>query len=118
RDRALDDELQAHLGDLTDELVDRGMSRTEAVAEARRQFGGIDQVKASYRDQRGWPAVDGLRQDVAFALRQLRSQRASTTLPVLCLALGVGVSMAFFTIVNAHCLRGLPITQPERVFHI
>ncbi len=118
RDRALDDELQAHLGDLTDELVDRGMSRAEAVAEARRQFGGIDQVKASYRDQRGWPAVDGLRQDVAFALRQLRSQRASTTLAVLCLALGMGVSMAFFTIVNAHCLRGLPITQPERVLHI
>lgn len=118
RDRALDDEIQGHLDDLTDDLVDSGMSRSNAVAEARRQFGGVDQVKEMYRDQRGWPSVDWLRQDIGLALHRLRTQPASTLLAVLSLGLGIGVSMGFFTIVNAICLRGLPIDRPERVLFL
>jgi putative ABC transport system permease protein len=116
RDRALDDEIQAHLGDLTDDLVAQGMSRAGAIAEARRRFGGIAQVKESYRDQRGWPSLDSLRHDVGLAGRLLRAQRGSTLLAVMSLGVGIGVSMGFFTVVNAICFRGLPIAQPDRVF--
>ncbi len=118
RDRALDDEIRAHIDDLADDLVERGMSRADAAAEARRQFGGVDQVKASYRDQRGWPFIDSVGHDAMLAFRQLRTQRASALLVVLCLGLGMGVSMAFFTIVNAHCLRGLPIPRADRVLFL
>ena len=115
RDRALDAELRAHLADLTDDLVDRGRSRADAEAEARRTFGGVDQVKEACRDQRGWPLVDSLRQDVHTARRVLAAHPGSTLLIVAGLGLGIGVSMGFFTIVNAICLRGLPIPQPDRV---
>lgn len=118
RDRALDDEIRAHIDDLADDLVERGMSRADAAAEARRQFGGVDRIKDTYRDQRGWPSLDSVGHDVALGFRQLRTQRASALLVVLCLGLGMGVSMAFFTIVNAHCLRGLPIPQTDRVLFL
>jgi putative ABC transport system permease protein len=115
RDRALDDELRAHLDDLADDLVDGGLSRAEADAAARRAFGGLDQVKEAYRDQRGWPIVDSLGHDIRLARRLLTMRPASTMLIVGGLGLGIGVSMAFFTIVNAICLRGLPIPAPDRV---
>src|SRR5204862_317456 len=37
---------------------------------------------------------------------------------VLALALGVGMNTAMFTIVNALCLHGLPIDEPDRVVDI
>ena len=115
RERALDDEIQAHLDELTDDLIAGGMSRAAAVAEARRQFGGVDRIKESYRDQRGWPAIDALRHDLVLGLRQAWRERRGTALAVLTLGAGIGVSMAFFTIVNAICFRGLPIDRPEDV---
>jgi predicted permease len=115
RDRALDDELRAHLDDLADDLADGGLSRAEAEAAARRAFGGLDQIKEAYRDQRGWPLIDSLGHDVRMARRLLTVRPASTLLIVGGLGLGIGVSMAFFTIVNAICLRGLPIPAPDRV---
>jgi predicted permease len=115
RDRALDDELRAHLDDLADDFVDGGLSRADAEAAARRAFGGLDRIKEAYRDQRGWPIVDALSHDVRMARRLLTIRPASTLLIVGGLGLGIGVSMAFFTVVNAICLRGLPIPEPGRV---
>ncbi len=118
RDRALSDEIQAHLEHLADDLVDRGMSRPEALAEARRAFGGVDQIKEAYRDQRGWPLVEQLVGDMRLALRLLAARLGATSLAVISLASGIGVSMAFFTLVNAFCLRGLPIDDPDRVLFV
>lgn len=118
RDRALSDEIQAHLDHLADDLVDRGMSRAEALAEARRSFGGVDQITEAYRDQRGWPLVEQFIGDMRLALRLLAVRPGAAALAVFSLALGIGVSMAFFTLVNAFCLRGLPIDRPDRVLFL
>jgi predicted permease len=118
RDRALDDELQAHLADLIDDFVDRGFSRTEAERLARRAFGGVEQIKDAYRDQRGWPILDSLAQDFRMARRLLATRPGSTALIVGSLGVGIGVSMAFFTMVNAICLRGLSIPHPDRVLFL
>jgi putative ABC transport system permease protein len=115
RDRQLSEEVQAHLDLLADEYATAGMSRKNAEAAARRAFGGVEQIKADYRDQRGWPVVDQLLQDVHQARRILVARPGGAALAVATLALGVGVSLAFFSIVNAHCLRGLPIPEADRV---
>jgi hypothetical protein len=60
RDARLDDEMAEHLDALRDDFAARGLSATDADAAARRAFGGVDQAKARYRDQRGWPALDAL----------------------------------------------------------
>ena len=54
-------------------------------------------------------------QDLRFAIRLLSRHRAFTIAAAGTLAAGVGVNTAFFTIVNAICIRGLPIERPDRV---
>ncbi len=118
RDEIVAEEIQLHLDQLTDDYVKRGMTLTEAQAAARRAFGGIEQTKEAYRDQSGLPFVDAFVQDVRFAVRLLRRDRAFSLTAVLVLGLGIGVNNMLFTIVNAHTLRGLPIDHVERVVYI
>ena len=66
RDAELGDEIQAHLDLLTDEYVRRGMARDAARAAARREFGGVEHMKDTYRDQRGFPFVDILSNNIAY----------------------------------------------------
>ena len=115
RDRRLDDEIQTHLDLLAAEFVRRGMTPAEARLAARRSFGGVDQLKSVYRDQRGLPVLDALGQDVRFAFRLLRRDRGFALTALFVLAVGIGVNNMLFTILNAHTLRGLPIPAAHRV---
>jgi putative ABC transport system permease protein len=56
--------------------------------------------------------ADGLRQDVHYALRTMRRTPGFTALAVLMLALGTGVTVAMFSIVDAVLLRS-PFERPE-----
>src|SRR2546422_4308574 len=71
-DRDLDDDIRAHLDLLTQEYVRRGLSSEDAYTAARRAFGGAEQMKEMYRDQRGLPLIDGLVQDLRYAGRMFR----------------------------------------------
>lgn len=72
RDTDLSDEIQAHLDLLSEQNVRHGMLAAEARAAARREFGAVEQIKDSYRDQRGLPFVDALTQDIRYAIRTMR----------------------------------------------
>lgn len=118
RDRDLDAEIDHHLVLLEDELVVGGMDRGRARIEARRQFGGVDQVKTRYRDQRGLPGLGALLQDVRFAWRALSRDRGFALTAVVVLALGIGVNNMMFTVLNAHLIRGLPLADVDRVLSV
>jgi putative ABC transport system permease protein len=60
----------------------------------------------------------GVKEDLRFAARLLAKDRGFTFVAVLALALGIGVNTTMFTAVNAICLRGLPIDEPERVMSL
>jgi predicted permease len=118
RDRDLDDEVQAHLELLAEENVRKGMSPHDARAAARREFGGVDQVKEAYRDQRGLPFLDTLSQDVRYALRQLRRNRGFAAVAILTFALGIGANTAIFTLIDALSLRWLPVRDPQQIVEL
>jgi putative ABC transport system permease protein len=57
-------------------------------------------------------------QDIRYALRSLRSQRAIATIAALCLALGIGANTAIFSVVRAVLLQSLPFREPERLVRL
>jgi predicted permease len=115
REARLSEEIDAHLDLLVDDFVGRGMSREAARTAARRAFGGVDQVKAVYRDQRGIPAIESLLQDLKCAVRMLAKDRGFTAATASALALGIGVTTTVFTILNAMNLRDLPVDRAEQI---
>src|SRR5215208_3995440 len=56
---------------------------------------------------------DRLAQDVTFAIRMLRKTRALTLTAVMVLAVGVGLNLAGFQVLNALAWRPLPVTHPD-----
>ena len=94
------------------------MPREQARQTALRDFGGVTQVKESYRTQRGLPFLEVLAQDVRYALRQLRNSPGFTLTAILTLALGIGANTAIFTLVQGILLRSLPVTDPSRLYRV
>jgi predicted permease len=117
-ERELDAELRFHFDRLVDDNLRMGMSAEAARRSARARFGGLDQVKEDCRDARGTRWAHEIAQDARFALRLLLQERVLTGVAVLALGCGLGVNTMLFTIVNALCIRGLPIERPERTVFV
>jgi hypothetical protein len=118
RDAELHEEIQSHLELLAAEHIRCGMAPAAAHAAARREFGGVEQTRETYRDQRGWPFLDTLAQDVRYAVRTLRTHRGFTAVAVLTLSLGIGANTAIFTLVDALMLRMLPVANPQELVRL
>lgn len=121
----VDAELDFHVDMLVRELVEeRGMDPAAARAEAVRRFGGdLAAVKHECRDigakreseMRRTEYIAEMRQDAAFAVRQLIKTPAFTLIAVLTLALGIGATTAIFSVLRGVVLRPFPFAHPERV---
>jgi predicted permease len=111
----LDEELRSYAGMVADEKIADGMPASEARRTTLADLGGIEQVKQSVRDRRTGAGLELLWQDVRYALRQLRRNRAFTLTAVLTLGLGIGATTAIFSLVEGVLLRPLPFHDPARL---
>src|SRR5215831_17271524 len=73
-ERELDDEIEAHLRLLAERYVRRGMSESEAVCAARRQFGNVTLLKEVNRETRGFRVIDTIVQDMRYGARIFAKQ--------------------------------------------
>jgi predicted permease len=122
-ERDVDAELAFHLDMRIRRLVERGMSPEAARAQALRQFGDLDTVRAEMLDIDHQQARDvkranylaELRQDAIYAMRSLRNNLGFALVIVLSLAIGVGANTAIFTLIDALLLRPLPVPNADQL---
>jgi predicted permease len=111
----LSEEMRAHLEMATEANIAAGMSSEEARYAARREFGGVDQVKESYRDERGLRWLEDLGRDLRYAARSLRKNAGFSLAVVAMLAIGIGVTTAFATLALRVLWPKLPYPHPEQL---
>jgi macrolide transport system ATP-binding/permease protein len=112
----LDEELRSHLEMATEANLRKGMSPKEARYDALRSFGGVEQTKELYRDQRGLPMIETTVQDLRFGLRMLRRSPGFSILAILCLTLAIGANAAVFSWIEGLLFRPYPaVVHQERL---
>ena len=114
-DRELNDEMSFHLEMEVKKNLDQGMDPAEARREAYARFGGVDRQKEAAQASWGVGLVDDCVRDFRQSLRQLRRRPAFTALAGLTLALGIGGTVALFSVVNGLMLKPLPYAQEEQL---
>jgi predicted permease len=121
RSRIYDDltaEIQQHLEERTDALVDSGMARTEAERQARREFGNVTLLEERSREAWQLPKIELTLADVRYAVRQLRKSPGFALAAILTLGLGIGANTAIFTLIDSIMLRPLPFPHQERLARV
>ncbi|MEO7963054.1 MAG: ADOP family duplicated permease [Gemmatimonadaceae bacterium] len=119
----VDAEMAFHLAMREEELRARGLAPDEAILEARRRFGDLDEARRSLRrsEQRiewatrvrtTWTA---LRHDVAYAVRRSMREPMFTAVVVVTLALGIGSTVAIASIVQRMLVAPLPYPGADRL---
>ena len=128
RDEEIVEELAQHLTTRVDELRDGGLTDDDAQRRAAAEFRDAPQLAAALRRaDRQRPAapvppamtagrlVADLRADVVYAVRLLRRTPGFTAAAMLTLALGIGMTTAIASVVEAVLLRPVPSPEPERL---
>ena len=117
-DKELEGEILAHLEMAEHDGVAAGLSPEEARLEARRGFGGIEQMKEDHRDHRSVRWMENLVRDFRYGMGSLARDPGFSAVTIGLLALGIGANSAMFTIVDAALLKPLPFPDPERMVRV
>src|SRR5580704_29518 len=118
RRNELEEEIQTHLQMAIQERVNRGESVAQARIAAMREFGNVPLVKEVTRETWGWLRLEHLGQDLRFALRQMRKSPGFTISAIATLALGLGATMAIFTVVDSVLWRPLAYPHPDWILEV
>ncbi|MGB9414727.1 MAG: ABC transporter permease, partial [Acidobacteriaceae bacterium] len=104
----LSEELRAHLRMAMADRMERGESEDEARRNAMRELGNVPLIEDVTRGMWGGVWLERVLQDVKYALRQLRRAPGFSVTVVVTLALGLGATVAMYTVVDRVMLRPLP----------
>ena len=111
-------EFESHLQMHIEDNLCAGMNAEEARREALVKFGGVESVKESMRDRATFSWVDASWQDIRYALRSLRRSPGFAATAILSLALGLGASLAVFTVADSLLVRPLPYRKASQLVMI
>ena len=111
----LDEELRFHLEHRIEEEIARGLSPEEARLTVLRAMGGLDQRKEEIRDARRVHWLTDFVDDVRYAFRSLRRTPGLTAFVVVTIAVGIGMTVTPFSMLDALIFRPYPVPRPGNV---
>src|SRR6266851_9876028 len=114
-EQELNEELQFHLEHKIEEGIANGLSPKEARYAAMRAMDGLEQRKEEMRDMRRIHWLTDFLDDARFAIRSLRRTSGLAAFVVITLALGIGMTSATFSMVDALIFRPYPVPHPSGV---
>jgi len=115
RDAEFEDEIRFHLDELTGRYRTSGLDPADARAAAERELGGVNRARQAWRDQRTWPPLEELLQDVQYGWRVLRRSPALALGAGLMLTIAVAATTSVFAVVDAVLLAPLPYGRAGRL---
>src|SRR3984957_9723762 len=114
----MSEELNFHIDQYTEELIQSGLSSSEAARRARIQFGGVSSIEGDCREARGLHLLDELGRQLRYAWRLLRKTPGFTITALLTLAVCLGANLTIFAVINSVLLRPLPFPEAGRLVTI
>lgn len=117
-EQELDEELRFHLENKIEEGIAFGLSPAEARHRALRAMGGLEQHKEEMRESRRVHWLTDFFADVRYAFRSLRRTPGLSLLVVVTLALGIGLTAAPFSMLDALVFRPYPVPSPGEVVNL
>src|SRR5262249_22777700 len=93
----------------------RGMPAAEARRAAAKSFGNVGALRDSAYDVRGGGTLESWWQDIRFAFRMLRRKPSLTVSALFTWALGIGATVAVFSVVHPLLLSSLPFRDPDQL---
>jgi putative ABC transport system permease protein len=117
-DAELDDEIRAHIEMAERDAIRSGLSADEARREARRAFGGIEQIREAHREERSARWVETVVGDIRYGCTLLVRAPGFSLVAIGILAIGIGANAAMFSLVDGVLLKPMPFPQPERVVRV
>jgi putative ABC transport system permease protein len=118
QEQELADDLESHFQMHVEDNLRRGMNAEQARREARLRFGAIDQAKESMREVSTFIALETTWSDLRYAIRGLRRNPGFAAAAILSLALGIGASVAIFTLADNLLLRPPPYREPGQLMMV
>src|ERR1700736_2022545 len=113
REAEMTQEIQQHVDLLTERNIAAGMSPKDARHAALREFGGVEQIKESAREQRMSIWLDQFWQDLRFGARMLWRTPGFSILAILCLTLGIGTNAAALSWIEGILIRPYPLVAHQ-----
>jgi predicted permease len=114
----LDQDIRDHLERETQDNIDRGMSPEEARYAALRKFGNLTRVKEETREVWSIVWLEQLLQDLRFGIRTLLRSPGLTVAAISAIALGVGINVGVFSVLNGLALRPLPVPRAQEIISV
>jgi putative ABC transport system permease protein len=115
RKERLAGEIQAHIEMDTQENIAAVMEPEAARQAALRKFGNVPVAREQSRAVWGWLWAEQLWQDMRYTVRSLWKQRAFTSVALLSLMLGIGASVALFSVVYGVLIAPFPYAHVEQI---
>ena len=114
-DEDVDDEVRFAHAELAARHEQRGMTPDQAQRAAVLEVGGLDQIRERSRQMRVGAVVERFWSDVRQAIRALRRAPSFSATVILTFGLGIGATVAIFTVAKAVLLEPLPYSAPDRL---